>query len=66
MSVITRELPAMSKVESAVKLAIGKAAEVCQVYLVHRVTVTECDGSSWVFYSQEEGRYVLLPNLKRR
>ena len=47
MSVIMRELPATGKVESAVKLANGKAAEVCRVYLEHSVTVTERD-SSWV------------------
>ena len=35
-------------VKSAVKLANGKATEVCRVYLVRGVTVTERDGSSWV------------------
>ena len=30
----------------------SKATEVCRVYLVHSVTVTEHDGSSWVFCSQ--------------
>ena len=66
MSVITRKLPATDKVESAVNMAIGKAAEVHRVYLVRRVTVMERDGSSWVFCSQNEGRDVLLPNLKQR
>ena len=38
--------------KSAVKLVNGKATEVRRVYLVCGVTVTEHDGSSWVFCSQ--------------
>ena len=49
VSVITRELPTTSKVESAVKLANGKAAEVLLVYLVRGVRVTECNDFCWVF-----------------
>ena len=56
MSVITCKLPAAGKVESVVMLANGKATEVCRVYLVQDVTVTERDGSSWVFCSPDEGR----------
>ena len=44
--------------KSVVKLAIGKATEVRRVYLVRGVTVTECDGSSWVFCIPDEGRNV--------
>ena len=47
--------------KSTVKLAKGKATEVHQVYLV--CGVTEYDGSSWVYYSPDEGCNVLLPNL---
>ena len=50
------ELPATGKVESAVMLANGKATEGRRVYLVRDVTVTERDGSSWVFCSPDEGR----------
>ena len=39
--------------KSAVKLANGKATEVRRVYLVCSVTVTEHDGSSWVFCSPD-------------
>ena len=52
--------------KSAVKLANGKAREVRRVYLVRSVTVTEHDGSSWVFCSPDKGRNVLLSNLKWR
>ena len=38
--------------KSAVKLANSKATEVRRVYLVYGVTVTEHDGSSWVFCSR--------------
>ena len=41
-----------------VKLANGKATEVRRVYLVRGVTVTERNGSSWVFCSPDEGRNV--------
>ena len=41
-----------------VKLANGKATEVRRVYLVRGVTVMECDGSSWVSCSPDEGRNV--------
>ena len=44
--------------KSAVKLANGKTTEVRRVYLGRSVTVTEGDGSSWVFYSPDEGRNV--------
>ena len=47
-----REIPATGKVESAVMMANGKATEVRRV---RNVTVTERDGSSWVFYSPDEG-----------
>ena len=56
MSVNTCKLPATGKVESAVKLVNGKAAEVGRVYLVRSVTVAEGNGSSWVFCSPDEGR----------
>ena len=52
--------------KSAVKLTNSKAIEVRQTYLVCSVTVTEHDGSSWVFCSPDEGCNVLLPNLKWR
>ena len=42
----------MGKVESVVKLANGKAAEVHWVYLVRRVTVTEHDGFLGCFVAQ--------------
>ena len=66
-SVITRKLPATGKVKSAVKLTNGKATEVCWVYLVRGVTVTERDGSSWVFVAQTRGVmfYYLTPNGSR-
>ena len=50
-----RQLPAVGKVGSAVMLANGKATEVRRVYLVRGVTVTEHDGSSWVFCSPTRG-----------
>ena len=56
----------MGKVESAIKLANGKDREVIWIYLVHGVTGTDHDDSSWVFCSPDEGCNVLLPNLKGR
>ena len=44
--------------KSAVKLTNGKATEVRRIYLVRGVTVTECDGSSWIFCRPDEGRNV--------
>ena len=41
--------------KSTVKLANGKATEVHRVYLERGVTVTEHDGSSWVFCSPDGG-----------
>ena len=61
-----RELPTTGKVGSAVKLVNGKVTEVCRVYLVRGVRVTERDDSSWVFCGPGEGGRVLLPNLKQR
>ena len=53
--------------KSAVKLANGKATEVRRVYLCSTWCYSyEHDGSSWVFCSPDEGRNVLLPNLKQR
>ena len=63
MSVITPNIPATAKVELEVKLANGKAAEVSRVYLVRGVTVTECNGSSWVVCIPNEEPNVLLPNF---
>ena len=50
--------------KSVVKLANDKATEVCWVYLVCGVTVTEHDGSSWVFCSPD-GAQCSLHNLER-
>ena len=53
VSVITIKLPTTE--------VSGKAAEMRQVYLVCGVTVTECDSSSWVFCSPDEGRKCVHP-----
>ena len=63
MSIITLELPATSKVESAVNL-VGQGCRYASGLSSMGVSVTKCDGCSWVFCNPDEGRNVLLPNLE--